>query len=122
MSAETLLFASGLVAFLITIYWVRRREMKEKYATFWLFFGAGIFVLGICPQIVYHFAVMFHLTNAAAVLFITLIILFFWAFSVSISLSRLHRRSIRLTQEIGLLEKQTRDLERRLDEKSASEK
>ena len=48
----------------------------------------------------------------SAVLFISLGAIYVFAFSVSVSLTRLHRRNIRLMQEVALLEQRVRQLER----------
>lgn len=116
MTAENLLLLAGIGALLTTIYWAKQREMREKYALFWVILGFGIFILGLCPQIIYKLAAFFHLANSSLVLFFTLIALFLWAFSVTISLSRLHRKTTRLAQEVGLLNKRLQDLKDERDE------
>lgn len=110
MTAESLLLVAGIGGLLTTIYWAKQREMREKYAVFWVLLGLGVFILGVFPVIIYKVAACFRLANSSVVLFFTLIALFLWAFSVTISLSRLYRKATRLAQEVALLNKQVSDL------------
>ncbi|MDT8389866.1 MAG: DUF2304 domain-containing protein [Lentisphaeria bacterium] len=110
MTAETLLLVAGIGGLLTTVYWAKQREMREKYAVFWVLLGLGVFILGAFPVMIYKMASWFQLANSSVVLFFTLIALFLWAFSVTISLSRLYRKTTRLAQEVGLLNKQLSDI------------
>ena len=109
--AEYFIMAGGVAAFLITIYWVRRRELRVKYALSWLGIGSFLLITGLFPSLIMGTAHKLNFSYAALVSFLTAGFLFLFAFSVSISLSRQYRRNIRLTQEIGLLEQRVRQLE-----------
>ncbi len=109
--AETLMAIGGILAFLLTLYWVRKRDLREKYAVVWLFIGLLVLVLGVFPNIIMFIGEVAHLSYAVVVLFIFLSIIFPFAFSISISLSRQHKRNIRLTQEFAILEQRLRELE-----------
>ncbi len=111
LSAETLMATAGIVAFLFTLYWVRKRELREKYAVVWFFIGLLVLFIGLCPQLIFWFAETARLSYAVVILFISLAIIFPFAFSVSISLSRQYKRNIKLTQEIAILEERVRKLE-----------
>jgi len=110
--AEHFMLVGGIMAFLYTLYWVRRRELRVKYALSWLGIGCFLLISGLCPAIIMKTAERFHFSYAALAAFMTAGGLFLFAFPVSISLSRQYRRNIRLTQEVSLLEKRIHDLEK----------
>ncbi len=116
LSAETLMAISGIFSFIFTLYWVRKRELREKYAVVWFFIGLLVLFIGLSPQLIIWFAETAHLSYGVVVLFISLAIIFPFAFSVSISLSRQYRRNIRLTQEMAILEERVRQLEKKKNE------
>jgi hypothetical protein len=111
MSAELLMQIAGCGAFLLTVYWVRGRELREKYAILWLLVATVLLICGLFPELIMMLAEYAHLGYASAVLFISLIAVYVFSFAVSVSLSRQHRNSIRLMQEVALLEQRLRNLE-----------
>jgi hypothetical protein len=66
---------------------------------------------GLFPAALMHFAEASHLSYPARVLFIALALRYVFSFTVSVSLARLYRRCVRLTQEVGILEHRLRRLE-----------
>jgi hypothetical protein len=111
MSAELLMQVGGITAFLLTLYWVRSRDLREKYAVLWLLVAFLLLLCGIFPSVIMTLAQYAHLSYPAAVLFIALTMIYVFSFAVSVSLSHVHRRNLRLTQEIALLEQRLRLLE-----------
>jgi hypothetical protein len=111
LKAEHFMMLGGIVAFLFTLYWVRRRELRVKYALSWLGIGCVLLITGLFPGIIMRTAERLHFSYAALVAFLTAGMLFLFAFSVSISLSRQYRRNMRLTQEMAILEQRIRLLE-----------
>jgi hypothetical protein len=59
-----------------------------------------------------------HLSYSAAVLFIALVGMYFFSFSISVSLSHAYRRNVRLMQEVGLLEERLRVVEGQLKDRA----
>jgi hypothetical protein len=114
MSAETLMLIGGVFSFVLTLYWVRTRELREKYAVAWLGMGTLLLLCGLFPHIIMSFADVSHLSYPAMVLFVALAVDYVFSFGVSLSLSGQYRRNIRLTQEIAILEERVRRLEGRL--------
>jgi hypothetical protein len=112
MTAETLMTAGGVFAFGLTVYWVRRRELREKYAAGWVALATLILLVGLFPDVLMLFAARAHLSYPAAVLFIALTLIYLFAFAVSVTLTTQYRRAVRLTQELALLEERLRRLER----------
>ncbi len=113
--AEHLMFASGVTAVAITVYCVRQRDMREKYALLWLIVAACVGIVGIVPDLIKSFAHTTNLAYPTAVLFWSLTIIYLFSLSVSISLTRHHRRTIILLQEMALLQAKVRKLEDQLD-------
>jgi hypothetical protein len=112
MSAELLMLIGGTSAFVLTIYWVRSRDLREKYALVWILVSFLLFVCGMFPRVIMFMAEESRLSYPAAVLFVALAAVYLFSFTVSVSLSRHFRRHIRLLQEISFLELRIRELER----------
>ncbi len=111
MNAETLMTVGGVCAFGVTLHWVRRRELREKYAVVWVALASLILVVGLFPSLLMVFANQTHLSYPAAVLLVALTLIYLFAFTVSVSLTTQYRRNVRLTQELALLEERLRRLE-----------
>lgn len=114
MNAELLMLCGGLTAFGLTLYWVRMRELREKYAVAWVAVASLLLIIGIFPDLLKTLAAYSHLSYPAAVLFIALTLIYLFSFTVSVSLSHMYRRSVRLTQEVAILEERIRALEHEL--------
>jgi hypothetical protein len=114
ITAEFLMTLGGISAFILTIDWVRRRQLREKYAVTWIGVAFVLLIIGLFPELVKIFADGSHLSYPSAVLFIALAAIYLFAFSVSVSLSRQYRRNSRLMQEVAILEKRLRDVEEKL--------
>jgi hypothetical protein len=119
MTAETLMLAGGVTSFLVTVYWVRKRDLREKYAVVWLAVATLLLLCGLFPQIIMTWAESAHLSYPSAVLFIALAIVYPFAFSVSLSLTRQYRRNVRLMQALALLEHRVRVLEQAVQDKES---
>jgi hypothetical protein len=111
MNAERLMLAGGIFAFALTIYRVRNRDMREKYAVAWIGLALVLLLLGIFPRQFELLAKACRLSYPSAVLFMSLTAIYLFSFSVSLTLSRHHRQNMRLMQEIALLEYRLRLLE-----------
>jgi hypothetical protein len=111
MNAETLMMIGGVAAFVLTLHWVRRRELREKYAVGWVGLATLLLLAGLFPEALMVLAQRAHLSYPAAVLLIALTLIYLFAFTVSVSLTTLYRRNVRLTQEVALLEERLRRLE-----------
>ena len=123
MNAELLMLVGGATAFLLTAYWVRRRQLREKYAVGWMALASLLLLVGMFPELITTSASVAHLSYPAAVLFVALTVMYLYSFAVSVSLSYHYRRAVRLTQEVALMDERIRRLERmlRLKETVASE-
>jgi hypothetical protein len=77
-----------------------------------------LLLCGLFPQIIMSWAESAHLSYPAAVLFIALALIYPFAFSVSLSLTRQYRRNVRLMQVLALLEQRVRALEQVVQDKA----
>lgn len=111
ITAELLMLVGGISSFVLTIHWVRNRDLREKYAIVWVLVAFVLLLAGIFPRAIMAFADSSHLSYPAAVLFIALAAIYAFSFSVSVSLTRQYRRNVRLTQEIAIMEQRLRILE-----------
>ena len=116
MNAEHLMLVGGLSAFFLTLWWVRSRQLREKYAVAWMLVATVALVCGLFPELIMSFANRAHLSYPSAVLFVSLTMIYGYAFSVSVSLSQRHHKEVRMAQEIALLEARVRTLEAALRE------
>ncbi len=103
LNAESMMLIGSAIAFLVTLKWVRSREMREKYAVLWLAVGTLLLFCGLFPKTLMRFADQAQLSYPSAVLFVALAIIYMFSLSVSLSLSRQHRITTRLLQEIAIL-------------------
>lgn len=113
MTAERLMFVGGVSAFLLTIYWVRSRRLRERYAIGWLVVATALLLCGMFPGAIMRLAETAHLSYASAVLFVALTAVYCFSFLVTVSLTRQHRQSTRLLQELALLKHRLAELESR---------
>lgn len=114
LNAELLMLIGGIAAFAVTMLWVRGRDLREKYAVMWFCVALVLLLCGIFPGLIKTFAEFGGLAYPSAVLLISLGAIFLFSFSVSLSLTKQHRRNIRLTQELALMERRVRALEEAL--------
>ena len=107
-----LCLVSLVAAFILTILWVRTRELREKYAVVWIGVAFTLLVIGLFPSLVMMFADQVHLAYPSAVLYIALAAIYLFAFSTSVSISRQYRRTVRLMQELAIMEMKMRELQK----------
>ena len=114
MNAERLMQVAGLAQFLLTVHWVRNRELRERYAIGWIIVASLLLLCGFFPQLIIQFADAWRLAYPTAVLFISLACIYAFSFFVSVSLTRQHRRNLVLVQEVAMLEHRLRIMEERV--------
>jgi hypothetical protein len=122
ITAEVLMLMGGICSFVLTVHWVRSRDLREKYAIVWVSVAFMLLLAGIFPKAIMAFADSSHLSYATAVLFIALAAIYAFSFSVSVSLSRQYRRNVRLTQELAIMDLRLRRLEMELQTQAEKSK
>lgn len=110
LNAETMMMLGGFCAFLITIYWVRSRRIREKYAVMWIGVALLLLLAGLFPKLIMSAAQAAQLSYPAAVLFISLAMIYIFSMSVSVSLTRQRAMLVRMTQDMALLQNELNQL------------
>ena len=118
MNAELLMLVGGCAAFMLTVYGVRSRDLREKYAIMWVTVAFLLLLCGLFPQSIMRLADASRLSYPAMVLFVSLAAIYAFSFTVSVSLTRQYRRNIRLTQEIAILSHRLEQMELELAAKA----
>jgi len=111
INAEFLMLLGGIGAFVMTLYWVRVRELRERYAIGWLAVATLLLLTGLFPEALEGIAKRARLSPPALVLFVALGLIYLSSFFVSVSLTKHYRWNVRLTQQLALLEERLRRLE-----------
>jgi hypothetical protein len=111
INAERLMMVGGIAAFVLTLAWVRRRDLREKYSLLWIACAACLLICGLFPELLMKAAHWCRLSYPAAVLFVAVTMAYFFAFGVTVGLTRFHRRHTRLLQTVALLEHRLARLE-----------
>jgi hypothetical protein len=111
MNAERLMMLGGIAAFALTLLWVRKRDLREKYSLLWLCCATCLLVCGLFPELIMTAAHWCKLSYSAAVLFVAVTMAYFFAFGTTVALTHCHRRITRLLQTTALLEHRLARLE-----------
>ena len=117
MNAERLMLVGGIASFVLTLHWVRNRDLREKYALGWMGLAALLLIVGLFPSLIMNFADTAHLSYASAVLFLSLGIIYMFSFLISVALTRQYRSQVRLTQDLAILQEKLARLEAQLQSK-----
>ena len=86
----------------MTLYWVRVRELRERYAIGWLAVATLLLLTGLFPEVLEGIADRAHLSYPALVLFVALGLIYLNSFFVSVALTKHYRWNVRLTQQMAL--------------------
>jgi hypothetical protein len=121
VNAERMMLGAGIAAFLITLFWVRNREIREKYAMLWLLASLCLLLLGFFPQSIMELAKVCHLSYVALVLLVGLVLVYTFGFFVSVALTRQYRRNVQLAQQLTLTNWRLRKLEEVVGKPNAHE-
>ncbi|WP_438446663.1 DUF2304 domain-containing protein [Gorillibacterium sp. sgz5001074] len=97
------------LSFLIaTVELIRRRKIEERYALLWLVLGLSMTVFCFFPGLLERLSRIMHVHYAPSLLFL-IGLLFSLAFTLHLTMviSKLHRRTTRLAQELAILKAET---------------
>ncbi|BCJ86415.1 DUF2304 domain-containing protein [Effusibacillus dendaii] len=98
----SLLFSVGFIVVVLDL--VRRQRLKEQYSLLWLLVGIGLLVVSSNTVVLEWTARMLDIKYAPAVLFLLgLIFCFALILHLTVVISRLSDRVLRLTQELTVL-------------------
>jgi hypothetical protein len=96
---------------------LRRRQLREKYAVFWMTVGVAGGVLGIFPRLLDSLALALGVASGASlVLFLGIVFLLMVSIHLSWEASRLEDETRTLAEEIALIRMELAGQERRGDQ------
>lgn len=103
------LFSFGFLV--VVLEFVRSKKLKEQYSLLWLFIGIVMIILSLWRNLLNLLASWLGIYYAPSLLFVVGILFSFTLIlHYSVIISRLHTQSVRLAQEIGILNKKIEDL------------
>lgn len=111
-----------IIYLLAIIINVKNNKLNSYVSIFWLMTGFGLLILLLIPNLVESIAKALGFSNTSDLIYcLTIFLAFYLLFISTMRISENYNRSIKLTQKVGLLEKQIRELEEKIkDEKSKS--
>ncbi|GIM45591.1 hypothetical protein DNHGIG_11400 [Collibacillus ludicampi] len=99
--------AFSVVFIFVVLDLVRRKRLKEQYSLLWLLVGLVLIVLSSSRSLVEKMASYLHIYYAPSMLFLFgLIFCFTLILHLTVVISKLNDRVVRLTQEVALLKEQ----------------
>lgn len=109
---QIILIITMILNLIITIYYIRKMEMRVKYALIWIFISLFMLTISVFPKIFTAISNFLNIYNDANALFmLAIIFLYVLSFNFSIILSRNSKKIKTLIQHIALLNDRVDDLE-----------
>lgn len=100
--------------FVIILYFLKKRALELKYTLIWLVAGGVMFILVLFPQLMTGIIRLLGIQSNMNGLYLALIAFIIMILMTLTSIvSRLAYKAKTLTQEIALIEKRVRELEKR---------
>lgn len=109
--------SATLIVFILKL--IKRKKLKEEYSLLWLGCGITFFLVSLFKPLLELFAHTLGIIYAPAALLLVLIIgAFFILIQFSVVISKLSESNKNLTQEIGILKAEIKNLEKNSKEQS----
>ena len=109
--------SATLIVFILKL--IKRKKLKEEYSLLWLGCGITFFLVSLFKPLLELFAQTLGIIYAPAALLLVLIIgAFFILIQFSVVISKLSESNKNLTQEIGILKAEIKNLEKNSKEQS----
>lgn len=109
--------SATLIIFILKL--IKRKKLKEEYSLLWLGCGITFFLVSLFKPLLELFAQTLGIIYAPAALLLVLIIgAFFILIQFSVVISKLSESNKNLTQEIGILKAEIKNLEKNSKEQS----
>lgn len=98
---------------LILLYFIRKRYLKEQYSLLWLLFGISMIILSFSSKWLDTVADFFNVKYAPSLLFLLgILFCLFLILHLTVIVSKLSDRVVRLTQEIGIMRNELENQEK----------
>ena len=109
--------SATLIVFILKL--IKRKKLKEEYSLLWLGCGVTFFLVSLFKPLLELVAQTLGIIYAPAALLLVLIIgAFFILIQFSVVISKLSESNKNLTQEIGILKAEIKNLEQKTKEQS----
>lgn len=107
MSLSVATGTTAAIILVIILELLRRRQLREKYAVFWMAVGAAAVVLGVFPRLLNSVSTALGVASGASfVLFLGLVFLLLVCIHLSWEASRLEEETRTLAEEVALIRTQ----------------
>lgn len=108
--------SSSVILFFFLLYLIRKKRIKEEFSLLWLFFGIIFIVFSTWRSGLDFIANLVGITYPpAAMILLFMLAFFFILIEFSTIISRLSDRNKNLTQEIGLLKMEIKNIKTKID-------
>ena len=105
---------SALLTLIIVFEMLRRRQLRERHAAWWILAGLTALVISIFPQLLIWAASLLGFTVPInLVFFLSLFILFLVALQTSSEITRIERDNRLLVEQMAIIESRVSTLEQR---------
>ena len=105
-----------LILLLFAFYAFAKRRLDFRYVLFWTVLSVLLFTISLNVRLMERLATALNIFYAPSLLFVAALVFILWfVFYITIFISDITKRVIRLTQEVGLLKKRLEELESRED-------
>lgn len=98
-----------LLIFIIEL--IRRRHLKERYALLWLATGIVLLILSVNTNLLFYISRFLGIAVASnALFFLSILFLVLIVLSLTIVVSNLSKKNVRITQEFAILSRKLEEL------------
>lgn len=103
----TLALVGAVLAVVVIVELLRRRQLTEKYAAIWLVVGVAIVVVAVWPAALTRFSTLLGVAVPSNLLFfVAALVLLFVCLQLSRETSRLEEETRTLAEELALLRRE----------------
>lgn len=107
---QIIVVAVTLLAILLIVNKVRRKEIELKYSLLWILLGAGVILFACVPQLTSWLAGLMGIGQPVNMLFfIGFCFAILIIFSLSVSVSKLSTKVKKMAQEMAILEEKVKN-------------
>lgn len=122
ISLKYFLIIATIIYLVLIIKLIKKKELNLSFSIFWIFAGVFLIILLILtlisPGIISNFAKWCGFKVPANMVFcISIFVLFYIGLDLTWKLSREHKKTIKLTQELSIMNSKVEEIENKLKEK-----
>ena len=112
---QAISISGSILLIFLLVYLIRKQRIKEEYSLLWLFFGILFLLFSIWSDWLDYLSALVGIIYPPAALFLLFSLAFFFILiEFSVIISRLSDRNKSLTQEVGILRSEVKELNKKL--------